>query len=130
MTTEQLRKLCAIWQKRLRLQDWDVKASIKSCDKMMMDQATGVCSPDLRTKTARIHVLAPHDFRCEDWEYDAEQILVHELLHLHFAGCGFDLNDCPDEDDCEYDTRQLEQAIDLTAYALVNAYREARGPDS
>jgi hypothetical protein len=77
-----------IWQRRLRLQDWDVKFSLGRMS--ALDVGTlGDCEVSSTKRQARIRLLDPRDvdgqafwFDGEAWDW--EITLVHELLHLHF----------------------------------------------
>jgi len=76
MTREQLERIIATWQERLRLRDWDVKISVHEADS---------------ENDAEIHV---HDYHEQasirlnpkwvDWDVGlANRVIVHELLHIH-----------------------------------------------
>ncbi|OKP91318.1 hypothetical protein [Paenibacillus sp. P32E] len=82
-TEEQLKTKCVEWQKVLRLQDWDVKTSIKRARDMNLD-ANGVITVHLEHRLASIRILDPLDYSPEELHpQDMEKILVHELLHIH-----------------------------------------------
>lgn len=117
-TPEELGSLLAEWQKRLRLQDWNVKVQLRRRHAMSMEDSAGVCRWQLPKKLACIEIMDPYDYDpgAFGWTQDIERTLVHELLHLHFAP--FATHDQP------ADTHQ-EQAVDLIAGALVDAKREA-----
>lgn len=115
-TEKELQKLCREWQKRLRLQDWDVKVFVKRESQFINENAAGECSWQLAKKLAVIRILDPIDYGSNlAWPQDQEATLVHELLHLHFAPFAA-------KDDTPEDTAQ-EQAIDLIARALVELKR-------
>lgn len=104
------------WKKRLRLQDWRTKVTmIRQYD--TIPTAAASCSPCLSLKSAAIRVVseADHDLSVIKG-YDMEQLIVHELLHLHFAPF------MPDSDEGLMHAVK-EQAIDLISEALVNAKR-------
>jgi hypothetical protein len=112
-----LTELCTIWQKRLRLQDWNVKVSTCRERDMCIEGTQGSCNYSHQLKAALIQILDPSDYPPESiTAQDIEVTLVHELLHLHFAALE------PERDSPQHVA--LEQAIDLTAYALVAAYRQ------
>lgn len=116
-------QLLELWQRRLRLQDWFVDLRVSRNHEMPSGNQDGATHFCLRTKEAVIHVLHPSDRDPRSvCRYDFEQVLVHELLHLHFAGATPD-NDTPE-------MVALEQAIDLTAWALVQAYRDVPDPQA
>lgn len=82
----QVREACKEWQKRLRLQDWIVKAGIYRARDMDLNECQGECVWHTKTKLATIRLIDPVDYPeglIED--QDMEKTLVHELLHLHFA---------------------------------------------
>ena|SRR3990167_3747235 len=113
---DELQLVCAEWQKRLRLQDWVVKAIIAR-NKDLLEKTQGTCSWVIQKKMATILILDPIDYP-EDTIHpqDMEQTLVHELLHLHFA---------PFDDETGTPKEiAIEQATDCIAYALVNLHRD------
>jgi hypothetical protein len=116
LTQEELESRCTYWQKVLRLQDWDVHVRIaRQCD-FNNEEAIGECRATLTKKTALIYVLDPVDFHpASEWPQDMEEILVHELLHLHFDPFW----------SWKHRTTQ-EQAIQCIATGLVRVHREAR----
>ena len=117
MTEHELQALCAEWQKRLRLQDWDVKVQLAR--RWAMEPGNQAeCEWNLRKRIAVIRVLDSVDWNSDTpWPQDQEQSLVHELLHLHFAPFRA-------EPETPQDVAQ-EQAIDAIARALVELKRAA-----
>jgi hypothetical protein len=121
LTRETLADRCRYWQRRLRLQDWDVTTRIARFDEI---EGVGVTSVSSRYRHAEIKILSETDVdrrvaawpgRCHavDWEVT----LVHELLHLHFHDVG-------EPKDGTAEEIALERAVDAIAIALV------RPPDS
>lgn len=113
MTQKQLTALGVEWQKRLRLQDWEV--AYEFCREAEI-KADGETQYNKSLKCARIRIAseASRLGTCGDLQpYDAEQCLVHELLHLQWAHLPGDMASCD----------PTEAAIDLTAWALVRAKR-------
>lgn len=114
MKAPNLDKLCAKWQKLLRLQDWAVSIVYKrACD---MDGKHGWCCPRLNMKSATIKVLDVMDYDGRELgangiALDIEVTVVHELLHLHFI--------LLDESTGANGTL-FEQAIEILAVALVD----------
>ena len=112
MTQSQLNKLVFKWQKKLRLQDWNIDTS-------MVNKCRGAGSTFLskRYKEARVSILNPDQWE-DSWlgSRDIEVTLVHELLHLHAI---------PFDDFKEGSPKNLalETMIELIAIALVNADR-------
>jgi hypothetical protein len=118
LTQSQLTKKCREWQKVLRLQDWDVTTEICRQRDLKDDDYAGQVRWILPIKQALISLVDPIDQpdNCIK-EYDMEDSLVHELLHLHFAPLG-----------TEHGTPEKiaeEQAINAISKALVKLKREA-----
>jgi hypothetical protein len=114
MTHKQLTALCAEWQGRLRLRDWDVAVEFTPRHRIDCD---GLTSYNTYLKTADISICSESTAK-SGYGYqlhDPEQVLVHELLHLQFPTLG------TDKTDPSYVI--IEQGIDLTAWALVRAKR-------
>lgn len=119
-TEEELRTLCAEWQKVLRLQDWE--ATVTYARYWEFDGSyVGRNGYLLSSKTADIKLLDPLDHGNPNFieKADTEVDLVHELVHLHFAPF------MSDEKNSPIHTAQ-EQAIDLLAKALVSLKRGNR----
>ena len=109
---EKLSALCAEWQRRLRLQDWNVEVCYAKYYEMQSKDSDGECDYVLSCKNAQIRILCPDD--CPE-PIDVEAVLVHELLHLHFAEWTERRDECPVSG---------ELAIDIIAQTLVNLKRE------
>lgn len=115
MTDTTLRILCAEWQKRLRLQDWNVQVYL--CPGADTSGRTRISA---QMKEARVFICSEDTWHA-DWlgAPNQEVVLVHELLHLHSRS--FD-SKVP-ADSVEWDA--LETMIELTANALVEAKHQA-----
>jgi hypothetical protein len=116
MKQDELNELLAMWQYLLRLQDWDIKAKFARVSTFDVGQSEGEVNWVLSKRQAIVKILDPVDYP-EDagWPQDAEQTLVHELLHLHFAPF-----------DAESGSPELtaqEQAIEAISKALVGIKR-------
>jgi hypothetical protein len=103
------------WQQVLRLQDWQVKVEL--CRERDMKQAgcEGLNDHNVHLKRSAIQIRDPADHLNADFPADIEATIVHELLHLHFAGL--------------YSSKGLqmqlwEQAIESIAMAFVGMKRE------
>lgn len=119
-TRDELRQLCAEWQKILRLQDWDVVVQVSRRDDTFGHTNTGQVRYQLGLKQALIKIIDPIDYPTNViYPQDMETTLVHELLHLHFAP--FDA-----DDDTPAGTAQ-EQAIEAIAKGLVSLKRLHKG---
>lgn len=107
--------LCAVWQKRLRLQDWDITVDFVPSGTLSGPATHADIVWKIHSKSARIRLVESADMLANDPQYDQEDSLVHELLHLHFIGLGV-------EDGTPADT-VLEQSIWAISRALTSAYR-------
>ena len=102
-----LSKVASKWQKILRLQDWQVDIDFYRAREFTNADALGECTFNINSREGFIKILDPIDY---EGEYDLEWIVVHELLHLHFADWTAKNNyECPVSG---------EQAIDSIAQAL------------
>ena len=102
-----LSKVASRWQKILRLQDWEVDIDFYRARDFTNADALGECTFNINSREGFIKILNPIDY---EGEYDLEWIVVHELLHLHFADWTAKNNyECPVSG---------EQAIDSIAQAL------------
>lgn len=117
MTQKDLESLCREWQKRLRLQDWNI--AVKLLRQYDMPPIRGSIDWTYGLKAAVIRVLDPIDYD-PSWvdRSDPEQTLIHELLHLHFA--------CLDPDQKGSEQREFEQGVELIAMALFDLKQEMR----
>lgn len=84
MTQKRLDALVAKWQKELRLQDWTITASICRSYDMPDSDLAGNISMNFDLRLARIKLLSVQDQNCDWFIRDLEEILIHELLHVHF----------------------------------------------
>jgi hypothetical protein len=83
---EHLAELCAEWQKRLRLQDWRIRVRYAKIGELK-DGVTGSNSYLPKYKESKILIL-PRSLTPEDCKAMAdpiEEVLIHELLHLHLG---------------------------------------------
>ena len=96
ITQRQLTALMKRWQKKLRLQDWRIKARLISQAEMVAKETeygqdaetcVGFCEPLPESKVATISILRPENAveGHEGVDLDIEATLVHEMLHCHFA---------------------------------------------
>lgn len=117
LTQEQLDKKLKVWQRRMRLQDWTIRVSLSPKWDKGSGTTFGQCWPDRRNKQAEIKILRPEDYDPDDniVAYDAEQTLVHELIHVQFTGTE-PANKAPEAE-------LYETAVEQMATALVNIFR-------
>ena len=106
-----------MWQKLLRLQDWNITVRVKRRHQMSDHDVIGLCKRYPDSKDAYIDILSVQDIVAykEGDDADYELTLVHELLHVHFS---FMNND-------EGHARQEEELIVSTlSRALVKLNRD------
>lgn len=96
-----------LWQKLLRLQDWDIKFEL-----LRGYEAPGVLATmqgSGRSKRATLSFVDPGDWNPEELtREEVEDTVVHELLHLHFRQAGY-----------EYDEDREEAVVHALAKVLV-----------
>jgi hypothetical protein len=128
VTIEELRERCLYWQKRLRLQDWKVKVEYVR-DHQLPDCLGQVIRWNLDNRTAVIQLVEPGTFSMKDYpygEFDLEDTLVHELLHLYTEGIlGRGAGASIDRDSAQ--NHFAEQMTDAVAAALVALSRPGEG---
>ncbi|CCF83479.1 hypothetical protein [Nitrolancea hollandica] len=84
MTDRDLEDRLWYWQRKLRLQDWDIK--IRFVTRKEMDGKDGQVNYHSHIKRARIDILHPDEERPGAVEpLDIENTIVHELLHIHLS---------------------------------------------
>ena len=113
-SSEELQSAAEEWQKILRLSDWKVNAAIVRGGGMNLEpENIGRCRPVLCNKSATLAVIDPQDYDPQScFPLDHEQVLVHELLHLHFESFWKKKHKV-----------DMEQAIECISSALVKAKR-------
>jgi len=105
---EFINRRTAYWQKRLRIQDWGINVTVVDViDYSDPDSLRGLCTTTPALKTAEI-ILA------ENVRVSMEQTLVHELLHVVFAGVVLGL-----DHDSYQSKYAFEPAIDSMMKALL-----------
>jgi hypothetical protein len=110
MTLPALRRLCKLWQKRLRISDWTIDLSWGSPEEMA--SVCGLTLYDPRNMIAAIRI----DEHMDDEMYldlGFEQTLIHELLHIVMHGWV----------DYEAENIMQERSINHIADALYWSYR-------
>ncbi len=114
-SNDELQAKCREWQKRLRLQDWEVVAQIVRAHDMTIEDAQGEVVHFVKKKKAVISLRDQIDFPPGVLERDMEIDLVHELLHLYFIPVHTDENDL-----------FIEQAVECLAHSFVMLNQERR----
>ena len=80
----ELRSDLDFWKKELRLMDWDIKLEIVRSSVFGDKDYAGDCGVSLGNKTAHIRIMDQIDLAGNEWfPFDQEEVLVHELLHIH-----------------------------------------------
>lgn len=83
MSKRKAKKLLAKWQKRLRLQDWDVRIRFVN-DQDLDSECVAKCVRHKQKKAAHIVWRRKGNEPRDSWPKDNDEyVIVHELLHLH-----------------------------------------------
>lgn len=99
------------WQQNLRLKDWDIEARLCPA-RELLPQSDGQVEIETLGQTAKIMICRRDNLHPDDQDdYDPEEILVHELLHLHLRTLGVK------QDDAEEDLE--ERLVETLAGAFV-----------
>jgi len=128
LSLEQCRDVIRFWADRLRLSDWVIEVAMdRGYD---MGAALGSVTWSLTRKRASITVCDPQDHDPGRDPVDMEHVLVHELLHIHFAAW----RDWSLEDEKRFEsfanTICMEQPIECLSWVLLTMRRsnmELRG---
>lgn len=125
MNQQELQELCGVWQKRLRLQDWDVKVVVVRVRDMGPEKSA--CVSVLSTKrNAVIQIMDERDVTDEPHftaVYRGQELdLVHELLHIYTDP--FQVQRPSSQEVSE------EQMIHALSTALIEAYGPWLGSNS
>lgn len=109
---------CRWWRDALGLQEWVLECRFSRFH--AIDNAHGRASIKNSVKYAAIQLLTDLDSEDDDTNFDIEQTLVHELLHVKLWHHGQ-----PEQDTLEHVMQ--EQTIDALARSIVNLRRMKRG---
>lgn len=121
LTIEDVARMGREWQERLLLSHWAVSFRMERL-RDMGGERMGRSTWASKSFQADISLLDPIDHDpAEHWPYDPEQVVVHELLHLHFSPF------FPADEDAPGHAEQ-ERVIDQLARVLV-ATRRAADPE-
>jgi hypothetical protein len=76
----------AVWQKRLKLDEWNIAVMMVRKDALKPDTLGGI-RWDKKKRSATLWTLDPADYTVsdEDMRKDLEFTVVHELIHLELA---------------------------------------------
>lgn len=85
MKIAELRRLTRKWQERMRLMDWDIRVRFARKDEEA--EHWGFVEKHVHEKTATLVLTNPDSPSWKEYENprDPEEVIVHELGHLHFA---------------------------------------------
>lgn len=112
ITQKELNKLLRYWQKRLRLQDWNITARIIP---NFSSNAIGQCSPFYQNRECLIKIDPEYLPAYDGVKCTIEELLIHELLEIYF------INIVKDNKEVEKD-----MAINMIAEALIKErYQES-----
>ena len=104
MTRAELNRMCRLWQRRLRLQDWKVEVVMVS--EAEMPDFCGEIPLNVEEMTATLRLRE---------DANIEPTMVHELLHLRLLPFS-------DGDQEEPNHEDRERAINLIADCYLRAY--------
>jgi hypothetical protein len=115
---EHLQTTLVEWQKRLRLQDWIITAKIARARDLSLDNSAATVDWNYNKRMAVIKIIDEIDYQPGLMEeQDMEISLVHELLHLHYAG--FENTEAD-----SIENSLMEQSIEAISRTLVELKRE------
>lgn len=127
LTDDELRACCCEWQRRLRLQDWDITIKrVRSSAYRDGTAKAGDVEVSQEKRMAVIRVTEPDDYDNQQnpdfgIDQDMERTLVHELVHLHFAPLWHVIKG-------DIEDRFEEHAVNAISAALVAMKREESVP--
>lgn len=114
LTSSCKKYLLSYWIKTLHLEDWKITFYPEEKQEDLGDTTYNALTTwEESNKTAVIQILNPKE---ADTNFDYEETLVHELLHLKFCLLHNDIND--------FEGRYIHQIIDDIAKALIKVRRE------
>lgn len=122
LNDKEIQQKLKYWQEKLRLGDWKVKLELVPDHKLSSDSLGGECNWSLFTKEAKIEISDTGESRDDGVHtFDHEFILVHELLHLHFAPITDKYIDTADFE--SFYSRYEENAINMITDGLLAVSR-------
>lgn len=92
LSEERMQQLCENWREALNLKDWTVDLKIVGAG-VLRAGVLGDCDMVVSKKYATVRLLTAELYpamraagaRLADDEFEQERVLVHELIHLHYA---------------------------------------------
>lgn len=119
LTEQEVQQAARYWQNRLSLNDWIIQAYIERKEDLP-EETEAMINYNLNKKHARISVLHPEQAHGDE-PHDMEALIVHELLHLHFAPLGHEESE---DDRHPLETVALEQAVEAITRAIIVSERD------
>jgi hypothetical protein len=112
-----LTRILKLWQKRLRLEDWDITVKWTTFKELEDDSALGDVVTVPEKRYAQIRILNEEEAKTLE-HFDPERTIIHELLHCYFhtfqrRGHGHEM--------------LVEHAVHALSVALVEGYRSNSG---
>lgn len=108
-----LEKTLKKWQKRLRLEDWEIQTHWVEPDELDGDLGEVFVFPEKRKANIKI-AREKKDFDYSWCPWDPERTLVHELLHIYFE---------PLAPKNKHSKILTEQAVHTLSVALLEEHR-------
>ena len=115
-----LQRECKLWQRKLRLQDWNVQVILCRLNEMPNKDCVASIHPVMERKDAKMMLLSPTDLPLlsaaflNNEEVNYGLTIVHELLHLHLYAFTQKLT--------EAETVAEEQAVNAISRSIVDAH--------
>ena len=114
LTQKQLEAKLEYWQKRLQMRDWNINVCLVKQSAMARDKAAQVTLCPTKMQ-ADVTIVTEDTYTYDLEPYDAEFLLLHELMHVRFADF--------DNPEVQSETRGVERAINALCYALLELKR-------
>ena len=116
-TQEELEKLLKKWQKKLRLDNWDIQVKVVRASEMTLPNVQGENDYSTALHKSVVKILDPIDYETDlSEEQDMERTLVHELMHLV-------LWHCTPKESKNLKRQLFETSVEQLANALVDMKR-------
>jgi len=109
MSSQKLNRLLHLWQKRLRLLDWNITVVLVPQEEIPGEEGHNDWTDE--EMSSRIRIIDVPD------EGKVEAFLVHELIHLRLADWEVET----------YGDPKLERAVNLLTDSFLTAYRRRKG---
>lgn len=126
LTQQELEAALVYWQRVLRLQDWHITVKLVQRKGLEDDERCAESEWISHMKAGRIRILDAVSYMGDNYvrPYDAEESLVHELVHGHIEPIFKGMDHHPKGGEAI----PYEQAVEMLAQALVYLKRAANAP--